>query len=627
MQRQRFRVKQSIIDSEPTGYSGTTSAELRSVKIFWGLIDNDYIKGKPEAMDKNPNHDGIFEFTTAKGIPVGNFAVQIKTLQKRNYGKPGYQCKLGFISYCNKTNIPVLLIAVNQEQNVVHWRHIDTSTINEAQSKIVGQSVMISFPEENVIADGRNEYINAWQTIIEQDVLLRRNADSYRQQHEELEADYTHLREQLAPPIILNREEVAAFQRYLDRINEILDGEFPALKAVAYPDYWKIGIAVTDIAMGERCHFLIPIAYGSNELLVRQFDVTTEQEMFDVFHQKGAFVLIGGDQESIKRLGEGNAYNAVKSALLRAFKQAPLYVPDAALANEYLAGFTETFFALLGLDKKDDVISLNDLQFLLTAVLPVAHENEMTFIADGVTSLSYSLDLEKDRAPKPYYKQRIEAAKLLLKTGYLPRYRTDIYSGLFSMRLVHQYITLLVDTGQMRTIHAFASDTMQRNHVPMHIGIRNLALVQENLRRFFARLPESYEHYLKTNFYKVQEVVDFFEDSSLLVFVLQTIGHAAEKPYLECYRIHDERVGKRRMLFYTDTDTDNPMDRKRWLIDRDPTCVIYGQTYVITSVTVMTLEFLFERSPTFAFIDKQILRRLEPYLDKKARGKTMLRNQ
>jgi hypothetical protein len=63
--------------------------------------------------------------------------------------------------------------------------------------------------------------------------------------------------------------------------------------------------------------------------------------------------------------------------------------------------------------------------------------------------------------------------------------------------------------------------------------------------------------------------------------------------------------------------------RKRWLIDRDPTCVIYGQTYVITSLTTMMLDFLFERSPTYSFIDKQILRRLEPYLDKKARGNSV----
>lgn len=134
------KAKPSINDSKPTGYSKTTAAELRSVKMFWGLIDNDYIKGKPEAMDKNPNHDGIFEFTTSEGTPVGNFAVQIKTLQKQNYEKPAYQCKLGFLSYCNKTNIPVILVAVNQEQGIVHWRYIDTVTINEAQANIVGQS-------------------------------------------------------------------------------------------------------------------------------------------------------------------------------------------------------------------------------------------------------------------------------------------------------------------------------------------------------------------------------------------------------------------------------------------------------------------------------------------------------
>jgi hypothetical protein len=574
-------------------------------------------------MDKNPNHDGIFEFTTPNGKPIGNFAVQIKTLQRGNYQKPGYQCNVGFLAYCSKTNIPIILVAVNRNIRAVYWRYMDSATIDEAQAKISGKSVMITFPGENIISNGKNEYISAWQTIVEQDVLLRRNADMYRRQHEMLEAEYAELRKQLSAPVILNFDEVAAFQRYLDRINEILDFEFPTLKALAYPDYWKIGVAVTDISMGERCHFLIPIAYGSNELLVRQFDVHSEDEMFKIFHEKGAFVLVGGNRESIRKLGESNAYNAVKSQLLGAFKKTPLYVANAALANEYLAGFTSTFFGVLGLDKKDDLISLKELQFLLTAVLPVAHENEYSFIAKGVTRLGYSLDLEKDRTPKPHFKQRIEKAKQLLADGYLPRYRTDMYSALFSIRLVHQYIALLLETGQTHINEVYATDPLQRTHVPMHLGIRNLPLVQENLKKFFQYLPEIYEHYLNSNFPRVQKNIDLYEDASLMVFVLQTLGYAAQKPYLECYRIHDERIGKRRMMFFIDTDADNPMDRKRWLIDRDPTCVIYGQTYVITSLTTMMLDFLFERSPTYSFIDKQILRRLEPYLDKKARGKSV----
>lgn len=621
MKKGKLDSRPSIKDSQPTRYSPTTASELRSVTLFWGMIDHDHIKGKPEAMDKNPNDDGVFEFTTSDGTPIGKFAVQIKTLQKRDYRQPKYQCKLGFLSFCYHTNLPVILLAVDQQKCEIHWRYMDMPTLDEAQDRIEGKSVMISFPEGNVIAAGKNDYVADWQTIVEQDVLLRRNADKRARAHDVLEVAYKTLRDQLAPPDMLGTEEIAAFQRYLDQINFILDHQFPVLKARAYPDYWKMSVAVADMAMGERSHFLIPVAYGSSELPVRQLEINSEEDMMDVFHGMGATVLIAGTTDSILHIADHRAYNVVKSDLLRAYKKAPLFVPDQALANEYLAGFVNSFYAMLGLDQMDEPLALKELQYLLTAVLPISYENRLAHIADGATDLSYGIDGERDKLPKPYFKERIMAAKKLITSGYLPKYRTDVNSQLFHMGLVYQYIHLLMEAGQTEVKRVYSTDPMQRTHVALHIGIRNLELVKVNLHSFFNRFLETYEQYINTNFSEIKGDIDFFEGSSLMVFVLQTIGHAAEKPYLECYRIHDEGIGKRRILFFIDRDADNPMDRKRWLIDRDPTCVIYCQTFVITSVTNMVLDFLFERSPTYSFIGKQVLLRLEPYLDKKARGK------
>jgi hypothetical protein len=618
MKKTRSKSKPSIKLAQPTKYSPTTASELRSVTLFSGLIDHNYIKGKPESMDKNPNDDGVFEFTLNDGTPIGKFAIQIKTLAKKDYPHPKYQCKLGFLAYCYQTNVPVILVAVNQQDCIIHWRHMDPTTLDEAQGNIRGQSVSIVFPPGNVIATGRQEYLAIWQNIVQQDVLLRRNADEHRRAHESLESDYKQLREQLSSPSMLSKEEIATFQRHLDRINKILDLDFPALKAIAYPDYWKIGVAVTAIAMGELSHFLIPIAYGSSELLVRQFEIISEKDILDVFHKKGAFVMIAGNKESIKLMDETNAYRIVKSPLLQAFRQAPLFAPYSVLANEYLVGFINTFFALFGLDRKDDPILLKELLFLLTDVLPVAYENELSFIAEGVNELSYGIDGYKDRSAKPYYKERIAKTKEILKSGYSARYRTQIYSTLFSIPLVYRYINFLIEGGQNEVCQVYAGDPLQRNHVPMHVGINNFPLISENLKRFFKQFCASYEIYLSTNFPNMVDVVDIFDGATLMVFVLQTMVPGAQKPYMECYRIHDARVGKRRILFYTDTDADNPIDRKRWLIDRDSTCTIFGQSYQITSLSVVTLEFLFERSPTYGFLNKYISKRLENFLEKKS---------
>jgi len=389
---------------KPTGYSPTTNAEARSVKIFWDLMAEEYIKGKPEIMDKNPNHDGIFEFTTADGTPLGNFAIQIKTLQKKNLNDPKYQCKAGFLAYCRETNIPVILIAVDQANNKLHWRHIDVTTIIDADSRLTRQSVSIKFPPDNVIVKGKSNYIAEWQQIVQQDVLLRQNAYENKKAYEKVEADFVQLREQLSPPVILNKTEIAAFQRYLDHINFILDVEFPALKERAYSNYWKMGVAVTDIQLGERSHFLIPIAYGSSELPVRQFHITNEKEMMEIFHTKQAIVLAAGTTDTILRLGQHQAYSVLQSNLLRAFHSGPLFVTNVEIANEYLAGFVTSFYAVLGMAKKDDIISLKELQYILTFLWPVSYENRLSTIADWATDLTYSIDSERDKNRNPITK-------------------------------------------------------------------------------------------------------------------------------------------------------------------------------------------------------------------------------
>ena len=99
-----------IIDAEPAKYSKTDTPEADALAVFNFIIDRKQIKSHLQQRDKVPNYDGNIEITKDDQTPIGKLEVQMKKLDESNENNPKYQCELSFLSYCEQSLMPIILL-------------------------------------------------------------------------------------------------------------------------------------------------------------------------------------------------------------------------------------------------------------------------------------------------------------------------------------------------------------------------------------------------------------------------------------------------------------------------------------------------------------------------------------
>ena len=155
-----------IIDSNPASYPRTSTPEYDSVVTLIHILNKNRVKFDLNILDKIPNTDGIFELVTESQIPIGKIDIQVKILEKKNHSKPKYQCNKEFLSYCEESILPVLLVVVNVKSEVAYWVHISRNLLEGLSKKLKGKSINVDIPKENLIAKNDTEYLDNWKIIL-----------------------------------------------------------------------------------------------------------------------------------------------------------------------------------------------------------------------------------------------------------------------------------------------------------------------------------------------------------------------------------------------------------------------------------------------------------------------------
>ena len=157
----------NIIDLYPAPYADTSPSEREAVNVLNSLLDPLKFKSFFHTDDKIPNHDGCIELTTAEQVPIGKLDVQIKKLAPKNYADPKYQCSLPFLSFCEHSILPVLLIVVNVDQKLAYWMHMSKYYLFMLSKKIKGKTVSVRIPKENFIKENSTGHYEQWKDIID----------------------------------------------------------------------------------------------------------------------------------------------------------------------------------------------------------------------------------------------------------------------------------------------------------------------------------------------------------------------------------------------------------------------------------------------------------------------------
>jgi len=344
-----------VKQNKPAPYSNTDFQENESVFLFESKIDRKCIKTQIKTREKIPNVDGYIEIVDEDNVPIYKFEIQIRTIKN----KKSYYCPIETVSYTNVTTLPILLILVDITQKIVYWKHLIRTNARQSKSK---KSYIYDLSELDIIGD-HNDYITRWKII----------AQNYIEKIQTLYENATILEasEEIFPPKNLSQEAIIYFQKYIDRINYLLDHHYSIVKQIYFSKYWKLGVSVykfgTDVSFGIR-----GIPYGKSDLLVTEIENTGENWMFSKEFLHSTYFSKNEDDP------EKKANDFVLQYVKKVFDRKLLLPVGKMMTEEYVYFVISKCYYMFGLKKSnsysvDDIINGLNKYLLLWVSIALDH--------------------------------------------------------------------------------------------------------------------------------------------------------------------------------------------------------------------------------------------------------------
>ena len=245
--------------------------EGNSIACLVNILSHYDIKTHFTQNDKNANIDGRIELMTDRRV-YGNITVQIKTYPKKYFGRSKYDFPISLFGYAQQClNEVVFLFAVNSQDNISYWKHIDNSLIRKYEGKNLQKSIAIHF-EDNEVVNKCNigETVKRWKELFKKKCDLIIQTEAINQENEDLKAQIEKYQD---PTFTFALGSVIKLQRFIDMYNYLLDYEYNVVKRIYFPDAWKIGIAVFEYQTKGLSYIIHKIKYGGNGLLIKEIPV------------------------------------------------------------------------------------------------------------------------------------------------------------------------------------------------------------------------------------------------------------------------------------------------------------------------------------------------------------------
>ncbi|HZL09682.1 MAG TPA: hypothetical protein VFC65_06775 [Prolixibacteraceae bacterium] len=258
-----FKPKKSKTNSQ--------SIEEYSVRCLEDIMNqSNQLKTYFSVNDKTSNIDGYIELLEDNCIS-GKITVQIKSLPRRFYENPNFDCPTSLFGYAE--NCPtelVFLIAVNRHEKTAFFKNITQDLIQKNKHKKKQSTIRVSFNEdEKIVSQGLNETIVEWKNLYGRLSKLILDSSKIKQENEALTQV---LKIHVLPSVDISESYLRKIQQFIDRYNFLLDYDFSTVKKVFFKNVWKVGFGFSKFATDEIAFALYNIYKGKNDLIIKQVD-------------------------------------------------------------------------------------------------------------------------------------------------------------------------------------------------------------------------------------------------------------------------------------------------------------------------------------------------------------------
>ncbi|MEE1964315.1 DUF4365 domain-containing protein [Allomuricauda taeanensis] len=502
-----------IFNSKPAKFPNNNTEEYKSVIKLLDILDKNQIKPDPKLIDKFPNTDGECSITDKEQFPIGKVEIQIKTLPDSEVESPKYQCDIPFLSHCETSLLPVILIPVNTKNELAYWLHLDREILEDLGKRIKGESIVVHIPKENKITREDTKYVEKWTEIVKKYIRKKIDSDtqeSYKKKYEELYKLY----ESFPKPIhSIGEDNLKSINIFIDTLNYSLDNDFKSIKEVVFPGFWKISIAYTDFNKDKISYAIIPIKYGDNNLLIREVS-----SMSPLVHDRLARTVTSHYASNpIKDKPVDYAFGLIKKETLEVIKTQSLKLVCEQLVFEYLTDFFDYTKIILPISDKEN-FSVKEFRNTIIKYLPIWIEEynnfrnrpliDSTIFFDIEEVFWHTLDKDKDRIT--------EKANVRFKNSDFCNLKIVDTSKVFSFKYLIDSLTLL----QNINIPNFKRPYPKKNYSKNSGFVWSWYTPEtafEKLSFVFKELPKVYDLFIDSFFPKLKEELKFYSEFKLLI--------------------------------------------------------------------------------------------------------------
>ncbi|MDY7396339.1 hypothetical protein UMM65_13895 [Aureibaculum sp. 2210JD6-5] len=604
-----------IFDSKPARFPNNNTEEYNSVIKLLDILDKNQIKPDPKLIDKFPNTDGECSITDKEQYPVGKIEIQIKTLPDSELKSPKYQCDLPFLSHCETSLLPVILIPVNAKNELAYWLHLDRETLEDLGKRIKGESIVVHIPKQNIITRDNTEYIEKWTRIVE--TYIRKKIDSdtqenYKKKYEEL---YKILEIFPKPIHSIGEDNLKSINIFIDTLNNSLDNDFRSVKEVVFSGFWKISITYTDFNDDRISYAIIPIKYGDNNLLIREVS-----SMPPLVRDRMARTVTSHYKENpIKDKPVDYAYSLIKNETLEVIKNQSLKLVCNQLVFEYLTDFFDYAKRILPISDKEN-FSVNEFRKIITEYLPIWIEEYNNFQNKPLIDSSIYFDIEevfwhtfdKDKD------SITEKAKVRFKNMDFCNLKIVDTSKIFSFKYIIDSLTLLQNL-KINNIGRPYPKKIYSNDSGFVWSWYTPETAFEKLSFVFEELPKVYDMFIESFFPKLKQELKYYSEFKLLIINLKygsEFKTFQDSPSIEMFYLDTvEEILPKTKIFLNSIDC--PIKWQNQYENFENDIEIEEVKYQLKSSSGGVLDYLYDKFTLREYLYKTLQERFEKYFKTK----------
>lgn len=608
----------------PAPYSHTDGPENLAVAIFKShLYNNGKVKADIKTGSTDPNIDGYLVLVDETIRSIGTLETQVKKLPRANIKSPKINVKTPFLSYCEESSLPVILVGVDTKNKKAYWLYVDKNFTSQLKIRAGQKSETVLFPKGNII-DGQNtEYIQEWKRITESHKMKL-------QKYDELKKSYDILAEKSTPALGPVKDEFKNIHLFLDELNKLLNNEFLIVKKRYYPDAWSIGMAYYKYEGSRVSYTLYPIPVNKNDVQIK----VVNEELHRQLEEEGLGFTAHYTENPIDIRPKEYAREIIQSETLRLLENRLLeHQGNQFLAREFIIGFIDKFYIQIGLEKKEEY-TLEEVGKAFFHYLPIWVDEAVDIIVNtGRNNRNRPEDcLHRDNAGRilPYFDPddlawHIMSDELDTINGNVAKRLDQEKISVPRLRLGNDRIPFGIFTEFFSFLKNQGVKKIERVYFPKDYSrlrrgneIWNLLspeAVEKFLKTFFGNLPHVYYDLLSLNFPLLKDNLPIFRGVSRILIAFDvneeyTTHHDA--PKIQIFYLKNREESGIKIEVFPKSENRVP-DMLSIDFDFEKGVDLDGRKYEISSAYIQALNFMCEDLPMFNYVYKMLGKSIKSY--------------